>query len=276
MKSTSTKVWIFIFVTSLIFLLIGYQLAERLGLFVAFLLALGFNFALFFFGQPRLLKSFSSEILRGQDPWGLTDFVAEKSRELSVPEPEIRILDCESASAFVLNLIWHRPVLALTRGLLQRYSRQELEAAIVHRLCHLHNTSSAAFTISGILANAILRIGGSLDCLWIGNFFPGRPSSPFSTLLSPLAWLIVRLVTRDKTFFIVDEMSARIIDDRDRIGRLLWRLESESRVVPMSIPAGTGHLFIVNPERGKQRNPLLLLQPATELRIRKLMGYYPL
>lgn len=270
MINNNTKVWIFILTSSLTLLVAGYQLGERLGLLIGFLLALLLNFFVFFYGESRVLAKLNAQRLRGQDAWGLLDKVAKYSAQLSMPAPAVYIAPHASANAFCVGRSWRRGSLGFTAGLLQKLDEAELEAVVAHQLCHIRRLDTFAFSVSSTLANAIVGLGQFLD-----NLLPYKLQF-FMPILSPLGWLIIKSVVVEKSFFENDLMASELLESRHRLGEVLWRMEGLAQTQPLEIPPCTSHLFIVNPEGFNQKNLFLKSHPAIEVRLQKLMGYYPI
>lgn len=270
MQSTSTKVWVFILSSSLALLVVGYQLGERLGLMIGFMFAVLLNFMVFFYGESRVLAKLNAKRLKGQDAWGLLDLVGSFSEQLGVPVPSVYLIPDASANAFAVGHSWKKGSLGFTQGLLQTLDQDELEAVVAHQLCHIRRLDTFAFGVSSTLANSVVGLGQFLD-----SFLPYRLQF-FMPLLSPIGWLIIKLVVGEKSFFENDLMASQLMGDRVRLGEALWRLEGLAQTRPLVIPACTSHLFMVNPEGFKQRNLFLKSHPPIEVRIQKLMGYYPI
>lgn len=270
MQSTSTKVWIFILLSSLALLVLGYQLGERLGLMIGFLLALLLNFMVFFYGESRVLTKLKAQRLKGQDAWGLINTVENFSQQLRVPTPSIYLIPNVSSNAFAVGHSWRKGALGFTQGLLQTLDQNELEAVVAHQLCHIRRLDTFAFSVSSTLANSIVGLGQFLD-----SFLPRRLHI-FMPLFSPIGWLIIKLVVSEKSFFENDLMASQLMGDRARLGEVLWRLEGLAQTKPLTIPACTSHLFMVNPEGFRQKNLFLKSHPLIEIRLQKLMGYYPI
>lgn len=270
MTNNSTKVWISVLLSSLAFLIIGYQLGERLGLLIGFLFALVINFFVFYYGDNRILAKLNATRLKGQDAWGLTEKVKHLSKKLGMPAPTIYITPHKSVSAFCVGQTWKAGSLGFTSGLLDKLNDQELESVIAHQLCHIHNLDTFAFGVASTLANSIVGLGQFLDSLlpYKLNFF--------MPLLSPIGWMIIKTVAVEKKFYENDLMAADLLEDRRNLGETLWRLEGLAQTKPLEIPPCTSHLFIVNPEGFKQKNLFLKSHPSIEVRLQKLMGYYPI
>lgn len=276
MKSNSTKVWLFILLTSIALLIIGHQLAGRLGLFVGLFLALSMNFFLFFYGENRLLEKLGAKRWKGQDPWGLNPLLIKTCTNLMIKKPMLCVFEHPSATAFSIGLPWGRSSVAFSTGLLKKLSPPEIEAILVHQVCHIQRLDSFLFGISSLLANSLVGFGDFLDQFWIPNFFFQRKQKIFRTLLSPLGWLIIKSVVRNRVYFENDLLAAEIIQDRRRLAEVLWRLEGLSESTPRTVPACTSHLFIINPEGLLQKNLFLKSHPPTSERIKRLIGYYPI
>lgn len=270
MANTNTKVWIFILSTSLALLILGYQIGERLGLIIGFLLALLLNFIVFYYGENRVLSKLRAQRLKGQDAWGVLDMVERMSHQLGMPAPAVFMTPHKSANAFCVGHSWKNGSLGFTLGLLQKLNSKELEAVVAHQLCHIRRLDTFAFSVSSTLANSVVGLGQFLD-----SFLPYRLQF-FMPLLSPFGWLIIKVVVGEKSFFENDLMASELLNNRHPLGEVLWRLEGLAQTQPLEIPACTSHLFIVNPEGFRQRNLFLKSHPSIETRLQKLMGYYPI
>lgn len=270
MMNNNTKVWIFILSSSLALLIIGYQLGERLGLLIGFLLAVILNFFVFFYGESRVLSKLNAKRLKGQDAWGLITKVEKISAQLGMPAPAVFITPHNSTNAFCVGQTWKKSSLGVTQGLLARLSEAELEAVVAHQLCHIRRLDTFAFGVSSVLANSVVGLGQFLDLA-----LPYRLQF-FMPLFSPLGWFIIKSVVGEKSFFENDLMASEILESRTILGEVLWRMEGLAQTQPLEVPPCTSHLFMVNPESFNQKNLFLKAHPAIEIRLQKLMGYYPI
>lgn len=271
----STKVWLFILTTSLFLLILGYNLGDRLGLLIGFLMAIILNVLVFFYGENHLLKSLHAQKLIGQDGWGMIDTVTKICNDLQIPKPTIYLAKHNACSVFSVGHSWKNSSLCVTTGLLENFSGKDLEAIIAHQVCHIRRLDTFSFGVSSTLANAVVGIGQFLDKFWPPNLILKKKQKIFLNLFSPLGWLIIKLVVGQKVFFENDLMASELIQDRTRIGQLLWRLEGLAQTKPLNVPPCTSHLFIVNPEGFEQRNIFLKSHPPIDKRLKKLLGYYP-
>lgn len=270
MINNSTKVWIFILGTSLVLLIAGYELGERLGLLIGFLATLLINFFVFFYGESRVLNKLQARRIHGQDAWELLDKVQKVSAHFHMPAPDVYVTPHSAVNAFCVGHSWKPGSLGFTAGLLHKLNDEELEAVVAHQICHIRKLDTFTFGVSSTLANSIVGLGQFLD-----SMLPYQLQF-FMPLLSPLGWFIIKTVVGEKSVFENDLMAAKLLGSRPHLGEVLWRLEGLAETHPLEVPPCTSHLFIVNPEGLKQKNLFLKSHPKIEVRLKKLMGYYPI
>lgn len=277
MTANSTKVWIFILMSSLTLLLLGFELGERWGLFVGFLCAVGLNFFVFFYGESQILRSLRAKQVKGQDPWGLEEILKKYSAHLGVKPPDLYLIPSETETAFCVNHLWRRGSLAITSALAQNFSKEDLEAVLAYSLCSLNRMDTFAVGVTSTLANALIGLGRLLDHFWPPNYFllKKQKQRPFLKLFSPLSWTLIKIANSHKHYFANDLQAAELIHDRFRVAEVLWRLEGLAQTQPLRPPPCSSHLFIVNPE-GYRQKLLFKSHPSIEVRLQKLMGYYPI
>ncbi len=277
MISNSTKVWVFIVGICLLFLVLGYRLGDRVGLLIGLGLAIVLNLLIFFYGEAHILNLLQVRLSEGQDAWGLQPLLEDYSSRLGLKRlPRLYILESPAAVAFCIGIAWRRPCVCISDGLLKRFSDNDLRAVMAHQIGHIRNMETFGFGVTSILANTLVGLGQLLDLLWPPNFFLNKKQKPFLTLLSPVGWLIIRLVVRTRTYYENDALAAELVGDRRRLAEVLWRMEGLAQTQPLAIPPCTSHLFMVNPEGLGQKNLFLKFHPTMKTRLLKLVGYYPI
>lgn len=277
MNANSTKVWIFILISSLTLLILGYELGERLGLLIGFAAAMGLNFFVFFYGESPLLKAYHAKPLKGQDPWGLTELLEKYADHLGLPVPNLYLVPLQNETAFCVNQSWRKGSVALSSGLLQNFSKEDLEAVLAYQVCSLKKLDRFGVGVTSTLANAVVGLGRLLDHLWPPNYFllKTHKQRPFLKLFAPLGWGLIKLANSHRGFYENDLHAAELIHDRFRLAEVLWRLEGLAQTQPLQPPPCSSHLFMVSPE-GDRQKLFFKSHPSIEARLQKLMGYYPI
>lgn len=252
------------------------QVGGRLGLFVGLLAALTFHTLIFFWGEGFVLKGFKLTPLKGQDPWGLNSRMKTWVQNLKTDEPQLFILESSLPTAFSFELPWRRPLITLSRALLKNMTHEEIEMVLAHQLCQLQHRKSLRFAALSLMANTISQLAVRLDRLWPPNLVFDRKQKPFLLFFSPPISALIRFSHSSLDQFASDQNAAQLIGSREKLGRLLWKLEGWALTHPIDVPPATSQLFIVNPERIRQKNHLLQFHPSTRSRLEKLVGSYPL
>ncbi len=277
MVSNSTKVWVFIIAICLFFLVLGFRLGDRVGLLAGLICAIILNLLIFFYGEAHILSLLKVRLSEGQDPWGLQPLIKDYAFRLGLKrQPRLYILEASAAVAFCIGIAWRQPCICISEGLLKRFTEKDLRAVIAYQVGHIRRMETFGFGVTSILANTLVGLGQLLDQVWPPNFFLNKKQMPFLTLLSPLGWLIIRLVVRTKTYYENDTLAAELVGDRRNLAEVLWRMEGLAQTQPLLIPPCTSHLFMVNPEGFEQKNLFLKFHPSMESRLLKLVGYYPI
>jgi heat shock protein HtpX len=177
-------------------------------------------------------------------------------------------------------------VVAVTRGLLEKLERVELEGVIAHELSHIGNKDMLLQTIVVILAGVIAVISNfflRISYGGIGRKERERDSSGailmifgiIAAILAPIAATLIQLAISRKREFLADASGVLLTRYPDGLARALEKISKDPNPLRVASNA-TAHLFIANPFRGKEtKNWLMNLfstHPPIEERIKALRG----
>lgn len=258
-------------------MLIGFHFAGRMGLFIGFLFTVSFHCLIFFYGNSQLLSYLDAQLLEGQDPWDLQNLLRRHSMLLQIPKPRLYISDSPGSFAFSLGQSWQRSSVCVSTGLLNHLSPDEVEAVIAHQICHIHRLNTFGFGVAHVVSFSLVGLGRLLDQIFMPVAkIQNQIHRPFTNIISPLAWLILKMAVTDKVYFQNDEMAAQLLNDRRYLAEALWKLNGLCTSYPMTLPPCSNHFFMVNPMGLKENNWFLLAHPKVDVRIKKLIGYFPL
>lgn len=267
MTSNLTKVWLFILGTAFLILVLGYQLGGRLGLLAAFGVTLALNVLIFFFGDQKIISELKAQQIQGQDPFGTLEIVRAIAQKLKMPTPKVYLFESNLPTSFTVGHSWQRPSLGLSESLLKKLNTQEIECVVAHQLCRIKRWDSFSYSVTSTLANTLLGLGQFID-----RFLPFQV---LTVLLTPLSWIVIKMIVRDKNIFINDQEASKVLSDRFLLGRTLWKLQGYAENNPLQISPCLGHLFIVDPQASSQKNFFTSFHPKIQTRLSRLMGYYP-
>ncbi|MEN6291897.1 MAG: M48 family metalloprotease, partial [Methanobacterium sp.] len=123
---------------------IGYFIGSLfgVGLFGAsafFLLAMIMNFSSYFFSDKIVLKMYGAREVSEHEAPELHSIVSELAQNAGIPKPKVAIVESATPNAFATGRSPQKAVVAVTSGILNLLSRDELEGVIAHELGHVKN-----------------------------------------------------------------------------------------------------------------------------------------
>lgn len=259
-----------------LFLAIGYLLGGANGAVIAFLIALGMNGWAYWNSDKAVLRMQGAQpVTRAQAP-ELVGMVEDLAKKGDLPTPAVYIMDTSQPNAFATGRNPENAAVAVTRGLMNTVSREELAGVIAHELAHIKNRDTLIMTITATIAGAIgflaqfaMFFGGNQRNNGIG--FIGQI---LIMILAPLAATLVQMAISRTREYAADKMGADICGHPEWLASALQLIERQARGVTnpraQDNPA-TAHMFIINPLRAGGFSGLFRTHPSTEERVRRLM-----
>jgi heat shock protein HtpX len=288
--SNTAKTWFFMiffcgFVVALGWLF-SYLLDDQVILYLAVALAAGQSFVAYWWSDQIVLSSSGAVPIQKADNPELYRIVENLAITAGLPTPKIYIMNEEQPNAFATGRDKNHAVVAVTRGLLERLNKPELEGVLAHELSHIGNRDMLLGTVAVVMAGAIailadffLRIsfwggGRRRDDRDSGGasilFFVGLVAA----ILAPIAATLLQLAISRKREFLADADGALLTRYPQGLADALRKISADPR--PLAVANNSNaHLYIANPLRGKAAgnwiNNLFSTHPPIEERIKALM-----
>ena len=244
---------------------------------IAIIFALIPNVIAYYFSDKLVLMSYNARILDEHEmPW-LHQMVERVARKAGLPKPKVAIVPTMTPNAFATGRNPENAVVAVTEGILQLLSPEELEGVIGHEISHIKHRDILISTIVATLAGAIIYIAYWLR--WSLIFGYGdeeeNPLELIGTILllilAPIAATLIRFAISRQREFYADEEGAKLTHPL-WLANALAKLERGVELYPLERgnPA-TAHMFIVNPFKEDFVMKLFSTHPPTEERIERLL-----
>lgn len=264
----------------------GRVLGGNAGMIMAFGLAVVMNFASYWFSDSIALKMAGAREVTPEQAPQLHAIVDELAYRAGLPKPRVAIVDSASPNAFATGRDEHHAVVAVTTGILQILSRDELMAVLGHELGHVKNHDILISSIAATIAGAITMLAHMLQFAAFFGGFGGRSSdgegtNPFAALamiiLAPIAALLIQMAISRSREYGADDTGAHIVGDPLALASALEKLEMGSQRMPLDVNPAASHLFIVNPLNGRALANLFSTHPPIPERVKRLrqMAGYP-
>jgi len=214
----------------------------------------------------------------------LYTIVENLSITAGLPVPKIYITDEAQLNAFATGRDPKHAVICVTRGLLERLNRSELEGVIAHELSHVGNRDILVSTIVVVLVGFIAILSDIfMRSLWLrgGGRRRGEGAQILLLLgiafaiLAPIIATLMRLAISRRRESLADASGALLTRYPDGLASALEKIRDDR--TPMSIANNsTAHLWIDDPYNEQKKTPFLhklfMTHPPIEERIKMLRG----
>lgn len=259
---------------------IGNLFGGQQGMAFAFILAMGLNFFSYWYSDKIVLKMYrAKEVSPGQAP-ELYEIVRRLAQNARLPMPKIYIIPERAPNAFATGRDPEHAVVAVTEGLLDLMSREEIEGVISHEIAHIKNRDILIGSIAATMAGAIMILanmarwtaflGGGSDDEDSGL---GALGLIVMSILAPIAAIVIQMAISRSREYHADATGASLAGQPFGLASALEKLGAYSRKIPMDAQPNTAHMFIVNPLRGSSFATLFSTHPPLEERIARLRGF---
>ena len=222
-------------------------------------------------GDKAVLESTHAVPIDPSDPRQrmLDNVVEEMAIAAGVPKPAAYVIPDSDPNAFATGTGPEKSSVAVTAGLLQTLTREELQGVVAHELSHVRNYDIRVMTVVAALVGSVLLLSdwGRRGLWWGGgrrrsSEDGGGGSGPLailffvvwvvSLLLAPLiAQLVAMAVSREREY-LADASGAELTRNPLSLASALEKIDAAVAPTP-SIKQGVAHLCIADP-RGRALN----------------------
>jgi len=262
---------------TLLFVLVGQLVGGRAGAVYAFFFAVILNFGAYWFSDKIVLRMYRARPVSPDQAPGLHAIVRELAQNAGLPMPRVCIMPNRSPNAFATGRNPKHAVVAVTEGILDILTEDELRGVLAHELAHVRNRDILVGSIAATLAGAISMLAFMARWGAIFGGFGGRDDRDggaigllVAAIVAPIAALLIQMAVSRSREYGADATGARIAGSPHGLANALGKLEAASRRAPMQASPASAHMFIVNPLRGKSVWNLLSTHPPIPERIRRL------
>jgi heat shock protein HtpX len=258
---------------TVLFIWFGGFIGGQTGMIIAFVITLGMNFYAYFYSDKMVLKHYKAVPVDKNSAKGLYEIVEKLTLKAELPLPKIYIIPEQVPNAFATGRDYNHAVVAVTEGLLNLLSKEEIEAVIAHELSHIKHYDMLIGTVVATIAGAIAMLSH------FGMFFGHSQNRPNPIvmialmIIMPLAASVIQMSVSRSREFMADEGAAKITGHPEWLQSALLKLESYAKGNVMhNAEPQSAHMFIINPFTGKNfsMRSLFSTHPTTQQRVERL------
>lgn len=288
------KTWFLLFSFLIFISLIGYVFSEAMQNVGILYFAVGFSvissFISYWFSDKIVLSMSDAKEVKFDDNKELYRLVENLCITAGLPVPKIYIINDTAPNAFATGRDPEHAVVAVTRGLLQKLDRAELEGVIAHELSHVGNRDILIATIVTVLVGVVVLMADWFRrwTFWGGGRRRDSKSggqlqmvimivAVVLSILAPLFAYLMQFAISRKREFLADADGALLTRYPEGLARALEKISADPEKLEVANRA-TAHLYISSPFKTDRRGKVgffkkaLMTHPPVAERVANLRG----
>jgi heat shock protein HtpX len=258
---------------------VGNLVGGMQGLTIALIFAIVMNFGSYWFSDKLVLAMYRAKEVKEGDEGELFSIVREVSHLANTPMPKVYIMEAPYSNAFATGRSPKKAAVAVTRGIMDLLSKDELKGVVAHEISHIKNRDTLIQAVAATIAGVISYV--AFMARWaaiFGGFGGDRDGNSGMELLvlailTPILAAIIQMAISRSREFLADESGAKILHSGFGLADALEKLDgSKSRVAlrSNSKTQTTAHLFIMNPFKGNSLFRMFSTHPPIKERVKRL------
>lgn len=262
-------------VLTIFLVMLGGAFGGRQGMTIALFFAFAMNFFAYWFSDKIVLRMYGARQVTEAEAPELVGIVRRLAMKAGLPMPRVYIIEQAQPNAFATGRNPSHGAVAVTTGIMNILTPEELSGVIGHELAHIKNRDILISTVAATIAGAISYLAHMAQWgLMFGRHDDDEGGNPlaalFMAILAPIAALLIQMAISRSREYAADDSGAAIAGNPRYLSNALRKLHWAAERVPMDANPATSHMFIVNPLSGGSLLRLFSTHPPIEERIRRL------
>lgn len=241
------------------------ELANAMMSTVGFWIIVGvfvYSLISYFFGSRMLLAFAGAKPIQKKDAVELYRVVENVSIAAGLPKtPDIYIIEDQSLNAFATGLGPKDGKVAISRGLLERLTKAELEGVMAHEIGHILNRDIRVMLLAVTLVGAIEMIGEILIRIQSGD--REKSAVPFWIVgilfltIGVLLGTLTRFAISREREYLADTTAAYLTSNPKALASALAKIAGDARIEVLDGKSSMAGLCIADPtESGHEEHTL--------------------
>ena len=270
----------------------GGDMGFRIGVPVAAaVIAFVLTLMSYYGGSSALLGISQAREMKKQDDPQLFNVIEELAIAASLPMPKIYMIESRAMNAFATGRNPQHASVAITRGLREKLTREELQGVMAHELCHVRNYDILYAMLMAVMVGTLVMLADVfLRSLWFGG--ATRRSRQRSSkgsggaqiilvlialvlaILAPLLAKIIQLALSRQREYLADAASVDLTRNPQGLASALMKLGGDSQPLEVANRA-TAPLYIMPPvmkNLGEKRSDIFSTHPDLKSRVERLLS----
>ena len=224
---------------TLFLLFMGQIFGGQRGMEIALVLAVVMNFVSYFFSDKIALAMYRAQpVTREQLPRAY-QVVERLTQKIGIPMPKMYVIPTDSPNAFATGRNPHHASVAVTEGILNLLTDEELEGVLAHELGHVKNRDILISSIAATLAGAITMLARMGYWASLFGGMGGRDDRDrgggggfvalLMLILAPIAATLIQLAVSRSREYQADATGAQLTGNPYALASTLKKLDACSK-----------------------------------------------
>ncbi|HIK15237.1 MAG TPA: M48 family metalloprotease [Leptolyngbyaceae cyanobacterium M33_DOE_097] len=250
------------------------------GIIIGIVMAAVMNLGSWYFSDKIALSAYQAQPVSPEQAPELYQMLERLSQKANIPTPALYVVPGQAANAFATGRDPQHAAVAVTEGIVNMLTTDELEGVIAHELTHVINRDTLTQAVAATIAGAISQLAYMAQWASYGMAFGGssddrRGPNPIGLLLAmflaPLAASLIQMTISRTREFEADAGAARLTNNPRGLASALQKLEVGAQRMSVQANPAFEPLLIINSFAGEGLTSLFSTHPPTQKRIERLL-----
>jgi len=248
------------------------------GIIIGIVLAAVMNLGSWFFSDKIALAAYGAQPVSPEQAPGLHAMLERLSQRAGIPTPALYVVPSPGANAFATGRDPQHAAVAVTEGIVNLLTDEELEGVIGHELTHVLNRDTLTQAVAATVGGAISQLAYMAQWASMGAAYsrderqsPNPIGLLLAAILAPLAATLIQMAISRTREFEADSGSAKLTNNPRALASALQKLEMGAQQMPIRGNPSFEPLLIINSFSGQGLASLFATHPSTEARIERLL-----
>ena len=240
-----------------LFVVVGGLLGGATGLVIGLALGLLFVGGSYWFSDTIAIKAARAQPVTREELPQVYAIVEDLTRRADMPMPKIYVSPEAQPNAFATGRSPHHAAVAVTQGILQVLTEDELRGVLAHELSHVENRDILIGSVAAAVAMGITF--AARMAMWGAVFTGGSDNEGGNifgiiamAILAPIAAGLLQMALSRSREYQADASGAHLLHDGEPLARALEKIEAYAKQVPMNVNPAQATAYIINPFTGRK------------------------
>ncbi|HEY3375275.1 MAG TPA: zinc metalloprotease HtpX [Candidatus Aquicultor sp.] len=271
------RTWLLMGLLTVLLVFAGKLIGGNVGMLVMLGISFIMNLSSYWFSDKIAISMTGSRPVTEQEEPELYAIVRKLSLRAGLPMPRIFVSPSPQPNAFATGRDPEHAVVAVTEGLRNLLSWDEIEGVIGHELAHVKNRDILIGSMAAMVAGMITALANIAQWGLMFGFGGDDEESPLgvigiliAVIVMPIAAMLVQFAISRSREFEADADGAVIAGRSEPLINALQKLERGAEAIPMDVSPAAAHMFIINPLSSASFARLFSTHPPVTERVARL------